>query len=120
VSDSLPAPANRAVFISYARDDTVAARRVADALRAFGVEVWLDQSELRGGEAWDSSIRQQIRGCALFLAIISANTQRRREGYFRREWNLAVERTLDMAHDAPFVLPVVIDETSEGGTHALH
>ncbi len=113
MSDSLPASANRAVFLSYAREDTVAAQRIADALRAFGVEVWLDQSELRGGEAWDASIRQQIRGCALFLAIISANTQRRREGYFRREWNLAVERTLDMAHDAPFVLPVVIDETSE-------
>ena len=103
-----------AVFLSYAREDTAAARRIADALRAFGVEVWLDQSELRGGEAWDASIRQQIKGCVLFLAIISANTQRRREGYFRREWNLAVERTHDMAHDAPFVLPIVIDETAEG------
>ncbi len=104
----------RAVFLSYAREDAAAAQRIADALRAFGVEVWLDQSELRGGEAWDASIRRQIRGCALFLAVISANTKRRREGYFRREWNLAVERTLGMAHDAPFVLPVIIDETSEG------
>jgi hypothetical protein len=114
MSDSLPASANRAVFISYAREDSVAAQRIADALRAFGIEVWLDQSELRGGEAWDASIRQQIRGCAVFLAVISTNTQRRREGYFRREWNLAVERTLGMAHDAPFVLPVVVDDTTEG------
>ena len=35
----------RAVFLSYAREDNEAARRIADALRGFGVEVWFDQSE---------------------------------------------------------------------------
>jgi hypothetical protein len=29
---------NKAVFLSYAREDTDAARRIADALRGFGVE----------------------------------------------------------------------------------
>jgi hypothetical protein len=77
------------------------------------VEVWLDQSELRGGEAWDVSIRRQIKSCRLFVAIISANTQEREEGYFRREWNLAVGRTLDMAEDKAFLLPVVIDATRD-------
>ena len=105
--------ATAAVFLSYAREDTDAARRIADALRASGVEVWFDQSELRGGDTWDSKIKTQIRECALFLAVISANTQARREGYFRREWNLAVERTLDMAHGTPFLLPVVVDDTRE-------
>ena len=47
--------ANRAVFLSYARKDTDAARRITDALRAFEVEVWFDQSELRGGDTWDTS-----------------------------------------------------------------
>ena len=105
--------ATAAVFLSYAREDTDSARRIADALRASGVEVWFDQSELRGGDTWDSKIKTQIRECALFLAVISANTQARREGYFRREWNLAVERTLDMAHGTPFLLPVVVDDTRE-------
>jgi len=101
------------VFLSYAREDTDAARRIADALRAFGVEVWFDQSELRGGDAWDTQIRTQIRACALFLPIISQQTQRRMEGYFRREWLLAVERTRDMAQGVAFVVPIVIDETGE-------
>lgn len=35
------------------------------------------------------------------------------EGYFRREWRLAVERTLDMADDHLFLLPIVIDDTDE-------
>jgi hypothetical protein len=102
------------VFLSYAREDTDVARRLADALRAFGVEVWFDQSELRGGDAWDAKIRDQIRSCALFVPIVSAATQARTEGYFRREWKLAADRTHDMAGGVPFILPVIIDDTAEG------
>ena len=39
-----------ALFLSYASQDAVAARRICDVLRAAGVEVWFDQSELRGGD----------------------------------------------------------------------
>ena len=101
----------KAIFLSYASQDAEVARRICDALRAVGLDVWFDQSALRGGDAWDASIRRQIKECALFVPIISANTQAREEGYFRREWNLAVNRTLDMADDKAFLLPVVIDAT---------
>ncbi len=112
--DSTDAPAHRAVFLSYAREDTAAAQRIADALRSQGVEVWFDQSELRGGDVWDKMIRRQIKECALFVPIISGRTQARGEGYFRLEWKLAVERTHLMAEGVPFLVPVVVDETPEG------
>jgi hypothetical protein len=48
-------PAPDAVFLSYASQDAEAARRICDALRACGIEVWLDQSELKGGDAWDNT-----------------------------------------------------------------
>jgi len=99
------------VFLSYASQDAEAARRICDALRAAGLDVWFDQGALRGGDAWDASIRRQIKECALFVPVISANTQARVEGYFRREWNLAASRTLDMADDQAFLVPVVIDAT---------
>src|SRR5688572_27571079 len=102
-----------AVFLSYASQDAEAAGRICEALRAAGVEVWLDQSELRGGDAWDSKIKKHIHECALFVPIISAHTNARTEGYFRREWNLATRRLLDMANDAAFLVPVVIDQTRE-------
>ena len=108
-----PASQPGALFLSYAREDSDAARRIADALRGFGVEVWFDQSELRGGDAWDAKIRTQVKACNLFVPVISATTQARGEGYFRREWKLAVERTHDMAEHIPFIVPVVIDETPE-------
>src|SRR5215470_14514709 len=104
-----------AVFLSYASQDSEAASRICSALRAGGVEVWLDQSELRGGDAWDRQIREQIHDCRLFIALISAHTEARDEGYFRREWKLAVDRTHDMSEKKAFLLPVVIDTTPERG-----
>jgi TolB-like protein len=101
------------VFLSYASEDREAARSIGDALTSFGLEAWLDQSELGGGDAWDQKIRKQIRDCDYFMPIISTHTEARHEGYFRREWRLAVERTLDMADDHLFLLPVVIDGTNE-------
>jgi len=59
------AEASHAVFPSYASQDAEAAERICAALRSAGVEVWFDQSELRGGDAWDRKIRQQSRDCAL-------------------------------------------------------
>jgi hypothetical protein len=34
------------VFVSYASQDTGAAQRICETLRAAGIEVWFDQSEL--------------------------------------------------------------------------
>ena len=106
--------ANKAVFLSYASQDAEAAKRICDALRAAGVEVWFDQSELVGGDQWDGKIRGQISSCALFVPIISANTQARLEGYFRIEWKLAAQRTYAMADEKTFLVPVVIDDTRDG------
>jgi len=103
----------KAIFLSYASQDVEAAGRLCDTLRAAGLEVWFDRNELRGGDAWDASIRRQIRECALFLPLISASTDSRGEGYFRLEWKLAVDRSHLMADDQPFLLPVVIDGTAE-------
>jgi TolB-like protein len=111
-------PPHRAVFLSYAREDTAAAQRIADALRSYGVEVWFDQSELRGGDVWDQKIRRQIKECALFMPIVSERTQERGEGYFRLEWKLAVERTHLMAEGVPFLAPVVVDATQESAAVA--
>jgi TolB-like protein len=103
------------VFLSYASEDRQAAQAIRDALPALGLEVWYDESALNGGDAWDQKIRRQIRECDFFMPLVSARTEARHEGYFRREWRLAVERTLDMADDHTFLLPVVIDDTDQAG-----
>jgi TolB-like protein/Flp pilus assembly protein TadD len=104
---------SHAVFLSYASQDAEAAQKICEALRAAGIEVFLDQSELRGGDAWDQKIRREIHDCALFIPVISANTASRHEGYFRLEWDLADQRTHMIARSRVFVVPVCLDATPE-------
>ena len=104
---------SHAVFLSYASQDAEAAQRICEALRGAGIEVWFDQSALRGGDVWDQTIRKQVKTCVLFIPVISRHTHEREEGYFRLEWKLAVDRSHLMTADKAFLLPVVIDDTRE-------
>jgi hypothetical protein len=108
-----PSTSTGAVFLSYASEDAAAAEQIASALRAAGIAVWFDKSELRGGDVWDRMIRQRIRDCALFIPVISGHTQERLEGYFRLEWKLAVDRSQRMAAERTFIVPVVVDATRD-------
>jgi hypothetical protein len=107
-----------AVFISYAREDLAAVQRLKAGLDAAGIRTWFDLDRLEGGDDYDRKIRTNIARCSFFLPVISANTQRRLEAYFRREWSYAVDRTLNMAEGAVFILPVCIDETAEAAALA--
>ena len=55
---------------------------------------------------------RNIARCSYFIAVISLNTERRLEAYFRREWSYALDRTRNMADGALFILPVTIDGTN--------
>lgn len=101
------------MFLSYASEDAAAAERIAAALRNAGIEVWFDKGELRSGDSWDQKIRREIRDCALFVPLISRNTEARTEGYFRLEWHIADQRTQLMATSRAFLVPVCTDDTSE-------
>lgn len=115
MSGSSPTPSSQApsVFLSYASEDRAAVRQLRDALLAAGLDIWYDEEELTGGDTWDRKIRKQIRECTYFMPIISRQASKRLEGYFRREWRLGIERTLDMADDVIFLLPIVIDDSRD-------
>jgi hypothetical protein len=100
-----------AVFVSYARDDLPAVQRLKAALDAAGIPTWFDMERLEGGDDYDRKIQRNIGRCACFIPIVSATTERRHEGFFRREWSYAIDRTRNMADDAVFILPVCIDDT---------
>jgi len=102
-----------AVFISYAREDLAAVQKLKAALDTAGIATWFDMDRLESGDDYDRKIRGNIARCAYFIPVISATTQRRHEGFFRREWSYAVDRTRGMADGAVFVLPACIDATPE-------
>jgi len=102
-----------AVFISYAREDLPAVQRLKAGLDAAGLTTWFDLDRLESGDDYDRKIQANIGRCSYFVPVISANTERRLEAYFRREWSYAVDRMRNMAGGAVFILPVCIDDTSE-------
>jgi hypothetical protein len=104
---------DNAIFISYAREDLPAVQRLKAAMDAAGLVTWFDLDRLEGGDDYDRKIHANIGRCTFFLPIVSANTQRRLEGYFRREWSYAVDRSRNIADGAVFILPVCIDDTPE-------
>jgi hypothetical protein len=102
-----------AIFISYAREDLPAVQRLKAAMDAAGLVTWFDLDRLEGGDDYDRKIHANIARCSYFVPIVSTNTQRRLEGYFRREWSYAVDRSRNIAEGAVFILPVCIDDTPE-------
>jgi len=102
-----------AIFVSYASGDLAAATRLAEGLRAAGLEVWFDKEALQPADAWARGIRRGIERCSLFLPVISRQAvgEENRRRYFWREWNDADDLALGMAPDEAFIVPVVIDDT---------
>jgi hypothetical protein len=100
-----------AVFISYAREDLPAVQQIKADLEAAGVSTWFDLDRLEAGDDYDRKIQQNIARCSYFVPVVSATTQRRLEGYFRREWSYAIDRARNMADGSLFILPVTIDGT---------
>jgi TIR domain/SIR2-like domain len=103
---------DNAVFISYAREDLAAVQLIKAGLEAAGITTWFDFDRLEGGDDYDRKIQRNIARCSYFIPVVSATTQRRLEGYFRREWSYAIDRVRNMADGALFILPVTIDGTS--------
>jgi hypothetical protein len=105
---------DNAVFISYAREDLPAVQQIKAGLEAAGVTTWFDMDRLEAGDDYDRKIQRNIARCSYFIPVVSANTQRRLEGYFRREWSYALDRARNMADGAIFILPVTVDATAAG------
>ena len=94
-----------------------AAHALRSGLEAGGLPVWFDQTTLRPGGNFNPEIEPYIgRVCSCFVAVISKNTEQRFEGFFRREWNIALERDRGIHHERKFIIPVVVDDTAEPNT----
>ena len=103
-----------AVFVSYASQDVASVEKLQSSLGNAGLDVWFDKGRLGSGDPWWPVIEQNIATCDVFVPVISANTNKRDEGIFIREWNRALERLRDMDRaTARLIHPVIIDDTPE-------
>ena len=105
------------VFLSYASQDRAAVRTLKAALEAAGIAVFFDQHSIPPGADWERQIRTLVRDCGLFLPFVSRHSAERDEGWFLKEWHLAIERAEGMKAHVPFIQPIVIDDLPERDPH---
>ncbi|MDD2734812.1 MAG: TIR domain-containing protein [Desulfuromonadaceae bacterium] len=96
------------VFLSYSHEDKKIVTEVAEYLRAAGINVWLDLSEIR----WGDSLRERIdRGLdsADFLAFFMSSSSLGKP-WPRAELNAIISRQLQADRGA-MVLPILLEDT---------
>ena len=58
-------------FFSYSRDDSDFVKKLADDLRANGVDIWLDQDDIPVGKNWDEEIQKALVGAQNQLIVLT-------------------------------------------------
>ena len=61
-------------FISYSRDDSEFALRLAEDLKAAGVNVWCDQFGIVPGQRWPHIVEDALTNCQSLLVILSPSS----------------------------------------------
>jgi hypothetical protein len=64
------APSAR-TFISYAREDSDFAQKLAGDLRNAGANIWLDRFDISVGTYWPRAVQEALDSCGQFLVILS-------------------------------------------------
>ena len=89
------------VFVSYASQDQAFVNKLRRALKARGVESWVDRHELRGGDRFGDRIADAIGAARALLLVLSPHA--RASEYVAFEWAFAMGAGVK-------VIPLVLKE----------
>jgi hypothetical protein len=68
-------PSDRSIaFISYSREDSEFALRLAWDLKGAGARVWLDQLDIQPGQRWARAVQEAMTDAPLLLVILSPSS----------------------------------------------
>lgn len=59
------------IFFSYSRSDSAFVLKLAKDLRDAGIDLWLDQLDIKPGSHWDSSIQQALNMSHSLIVVLS-------------------------------------------------
>jgi len=96
------------VFVSYAREDEAAARKLYRRLEKRNLEPWLDVIQLLPGQKWRLEIGKAIRGSDAFLACLSPVAVAK-VGFLNNEFEQALEIAGRQPEGKIFTIPVKLE-----------
>ncbi len=83
----MPKPV-RKVYLTYASEDSSAARKVSDALESAGYDVWDSDRSLLPGEAWAAKVQKALDTSDAMVVLVSPYTSKSR--YLQNEIGYAL------------------------------
>jgi sugar lactone lactonase YvrE len=100
---------NNMVFISYAREDYIAAERLYDDLERAGLNPWLDKKKLLPGQNWKDEIEDAISKSRYFIPLFS-KTSITKIGPVQNEFKFALEVFSRYPPNMIFYIPARLDD----------
>jgi len=98
------------VFISYAHEDTTAARRIFEQLESIdGIRPWFDKESLLPGMRWKPAITKAIREADFFLALLSKKSTTKK-GYVQTEMKQAFDIWDQFPEDKAYLIPLRLED----------
>jgi hypothetical protein len=96
-------------FLSYDSHDIDGVSRFSDRLRAQGVDIWRDQTQLRPGSDWRHAIERALGECDVVFACVSIRSGKNM-GFLQTELALALAEAGKRPPDPPYVIPVRLEK----------
>ena len=58
-------------FLSYSREDSAFALKLAQDMRSAGLNIWMDQLNIQAGMHWDRRVEKALEDCECLLILLS-------------------------------------------------
>jgi formylglycine-generating enzyme required for sulfatase activity len=97
---------NKRIFLSHSSQDKDSVRRLAEDLRRVGIEVWLDEWEIRVGDQISRKIQEGLKNTdylAVWLTRASVAS-----GWVEREWQ--AKFGAEIAAKSAIILPLLAED----------
>jgi hypothetical protein len=98
------------VFVSYVHENWNVVRELVEALKARGLDVWIDREQLLPGQRWANVIRQAIQSGDYFIACFSRESSDKAKSFMNEEIAVAIEELRSRPQDKAWFLPVRLND----------
>jgi hypothetical protein len=96
------------LFLSYAREDQIAVRALAEELCQDGFLTWLDTKDLLPGDDWKARTEDAIERADYVLVFVSNNSVNK-VGYVQRELKYALEQQDLRTSSHRYMIPILLE-----------